>query len=190
MKYLALGAALATLAACTVPATGGQPMPKMTFAHLKPIPVSVYAVNVHKMDGKTEGDFIVDPMTLAEDYARSRFMATGGDGTLEVIIEEASVTKATEESPNNVARLFNVGSMDKYDVVVRMRLEHIASGGNVAYGKTLSARRLLSITEHASVAEREKHEIEGLEKMFSELDKAVHQTVTEGMRIASPTGSY
>jgi hypothetical protein len=64
-----------------------------------------------------------------------------------------------------------------------MRLEHISPSGTVLYGNTIKAQRTMNITEHASVAEREQHELEGMEKLFADLDAQVVQVVTTGMHL-------
>lgn len=182
--YLLLASVACILPACVAdPGPGGVPPAHMTFAHLQPLSVHVRSVDIVNAAGGTEGDFVYDPMNATQDYIKSRFAPQGMQETLAVTIEEASVRKAEKPSGNNVARFFNVGGHEIYNVTLRLRFEHKDEGGRVLYGKVLTGRRKMEIDEHASVAKREKHEMEGLGILFRDMDREITHLVMEDMRL-------
>jgi hypothetical protein len=162
----------------------GKPVAQMTFANYTSLPLAVAAVNIEtRPAGTMEGNFIMDPQIAAQNYLRARLSAQGGEGSLRAVIEEASVRKGTRESSDRVAQFLNVGGQDVFSVLLKVRFEHVGSAGNVITGKVLTARRLLHISEHASVSDREEYMLEGLEAMFSDLDREVQVLMMHDMRI-------
>ncbi len=95
--------------------------------------------------------------------------------------ERTDVTRRFEKAGNSAADYMNIGGQDVYDVKVKIRLEHVSERGNVLYGNTISARRVMKISEHTSIAERERHQLEGLEALFADLDRQVTKTVVQDM---------
>jgi hypothetical protein len=158
-------------------------IPQLTFANLRALPINVRAVNSHALPGTTKGDFVLDPLNETRVYLKSRFMPQGAATTLQVTIEQASVIQAKQESSNKYARFFEVGGADVYDLRIRMRFEHVDEEGRLLYGQVLDGRRQMHISEHASVAEREQHQAEGLESLFRDMDREVQDLVINKMRL-------
>lgn len=168
----------------STPSPEGKPLPQMTFAHVEPLPVNVAAVEVAgQPDPYFEADFVVSPYNAARNYLGRRFRAGGYDGTLRLAVQSAKVTRSYAKSTQPVAGFLEVGGHDVYQVEMVIRLEHIGPSGHVLYGKTLTAKRAMNITEHASIAERERHQLESMEAMFSDLDPEVRRIVFEEMRL-------
>ncbi len=183
-KHKILGfAALSVLAACS---TGeGLPQADITFQHLQPMPVNVRNVETGVQPGNEANGFVISPTTASERYLSSRFRAAGGQGTLRARMEEVTVRHVYAPAKGKVAGYLNVGGHDVYDVKVVLRLEHAGESGAVLYGNTLKAQRTMNITEHASIAEREKFQMEGLEKLFADLDRQVVRVVLTDMRLGA-----
>ena len=165
--------------------SNGMPQPEMTFQHLQPLPVNVARIETDVRSGTEVSDFAVSPVTASERYLSSRFNAVGGNGTLRAVMEEVTVRHVYSPSKGNVTKYLNVGGHDVYDVKLVLRLEHISDSGTVLYGNTIKAQRTMNITEHASVAEREKHEMEGMEKLFTDLDQQVVRIIMTEMRLGA-----
>jgi hypothetical protein len=182
-KRYVLLASVAVIAACV----SAPPVPPQTakglFAHMQPVPVNVSSVNVKVFENKTGGDFISDPAAVAEDYVKTRFKPQGLYNAIDVTVEEATVRRATKEGDSKVEKFFGVGGAEIYNIVLRVRFDYVESGGRVIYGKVFTARRQMTVSEHASVAEREQFEIDGLKKMFNELDASVQRTVMQEMNL-------
>ncbi len=182
-KRFVLLASVATLVSCvSAPPVPPQSANQM-FANLQQVPINVSAVNVHIVENKTGGDFISDPAAVTENYVRSRFRPQGMTNSLEVTVEEATVTRATKQGDSKVEKWLNVGGADIYNILLRVRFDYFESNGRLVYGRVFTARRQMTVSEHASVAEREQFEVEGLKKMFNELDAGVQRTVTQDMNL-------
>jgi hypothetical protein len=181
MKRIFLTALFVILAACTNDVA--QPMPQMTFAQLQPIPINVNAVNVSIGHSSSAGDFIANPAQVTQNYLKARFAPGGPAGALNVVVEDASVVKLEQPSSNTAMRWMNVGGMDVYNLILRIRFDYAGGPGSRSYGQVFNVRRQINVSEHASIAERERHQLLSLEKMFDELDPAVRKVVLQDMRL-------
>ena len=163
----------------------GKPLPRLTFAHLAPLKVNVGRVDI--VDASA-GDplpvgFVADPARVAQRYFGSRFEAAGTHGTLFVRLEEASVAHEFVPSVEKIARAFKVGGADRYTVRVRMLLEHRDERDRLLYSQAVTGMRVMNISEYASPAEREAHQMQGLETLFREIDNKIPDMVLHGMGI-------
>lgn len=181
MKRFLAFSSVAVLVACSGGA--GLPHADVTFQHLQPMPVNVANVETNVNEGKEVDGFVISPSGTAEKYLSSRFNAVGSEGTLRATVDEVTVRHVYNASKGKVTGYLNVAGHDVYDVKVVLRLEHISPGGTVLYGNTIKAQRTMNITEHASIAEREQHQMEGLEKLFADLDQQVVRIILTDMRI-------
>lgn len=175
--------AVLLLAGCANNVGSGQPVAQMTFAHLQPIPINVNAINVQIEEARTGGEFVTDPVVAAENYFKSRYVPQGAQDQMLITIEEATVRRGQKKASGKMAQFFDVGGQDVYNVNLRLRVEHVDAQSNRLYGKVFKAWREMNITEHASVAERERHELAGLEKMFNDLDREIAHMVVEDMHL-------
>lgn len=168
--------AVLSLAACSsVPA--GKPLRTLTFAHLQPIPINVGEIKTHNATEEIPGVFVISPYTAIQDYLHARFAPGGYDGTLEGVIEDAAVVHSYEQSTSGTGRFLNVGGFDVYDMNVNLRLSHLDRSGGMIMSTTINARRVVKVSEHASIAEREKRQFEGMKSLFTDLDNAVQHAV-------------
>src|SRR5262245_18607735 len=181
-RFLAF-ASLAILAACS---TGeGLPQAELTFQHIQPMPVMVRDIETDVLNSTDADGFVMSPETAAERYLSTRFRADGTEGTLRAVMQDITVRHVYDPSKGNVTGYLGVAGHDGYAVNAVLRLEHVSDSGTVLYGNTIMAQRTMNITEHASVAERERHQLEGLEKLFADLDKEVVKTVLTDMRLGT-----
>jgi hypothetical protein len=179
-KFLAF-ASVAVLAACS---TGeGLPVADMTFQHLQATPVMVRTVEMDVRNATSADGFAINPEAAAERYLENRFRADGTEGTLRAVMEEITVRHVYNPSKGGMKDFLDIAGHDVYAVNAVMRLEHLSERGTVLYGNTIRAQRTMNITEHASIAEREQHQLEGMEKLFADLDQQVVKTVLSDMRI-------
>lgn len=158
-------------------------MPGITFAHIRPIPISVGALRTNSDAESITESFIVSPHEVMEKYLQSRFMPKGFSGTLQAVIEEAQVNHSYEGSGSKVGSFLDVGGLDVYDMSIRVRLEYVGADDQLIQGSVLSARRIMKVSEHASIAERERRQFMGIEAMFGDLDEQVKQIVLKDMQL-------
>ena len=147
--------------------------------------MNVATVDTHVERGNEAEGFVISPTEASRRYLSSRFQAAGGQGTLRAVMQESTVRHVYNASKGKVAGYLNVAGHDVYDVKLVLRLEHISERGTVLYGNTIKAQRTMNITEHASVAEREQHQLEGMEKLFADLDRQVVHIVASDMRLGT-----
>lgn len=183
-KFVLLLVFMAGLSACTTSiGREGKPMPVLTFENLQPLAINVRSMNVQSGEPRTYQNFVVSPSFALENYLQQRFTAQGMNDALRVIVEDASVEIGHQDSDKGVARYMGVAGFDVFDVNIKLRLEHVDHTGHIFYGTTLSARRVIKVSEHASITEREKHQLEGMEEMFRQLDDGVQKIVLQDMRL-------
>jgi hypothetical protein len=153
--------------------TDGKPPPDLTFQNVIPVNLPVSDINVERASGYNAAtnatSFVVPFSDKIESYVRRKMQAMGGDKRLRVIIEDASVKEHFQPSDNKVAGFLDVAGFTVYDLslVMNVRAED-SYGGNK--GVRLKLGRTIKVSEHASVAERELRQTEGVEALFRELD--------------------
>lgn len=167
--------------------TNGKPLPQITFSHLSPLELNVEQVNIDELnmpDTPLPSGFVFDPASMAQSYLESRFHAVGvRGGALYARVKSMSLTHEYIPSEYKVTNFLGVEGVDRYRVDLEITLEHRNSSGRVVYGNTLAAKRTMNISEHVSLAERERHEMEGLEAMFHEIDIEVKKIILQDMSL-------
>jgi hypothetical protein len=120
-------AALA-LSGCINEMTLGKPLPKMDYQHILPVYVATGAVDVVNQfhptaeDDQAASAFPTRPENALNHYAENRLKANGYEGTLQFVIEDASVKHSIAPPDNKVLQFVNIGNQDRYDVSVKVKL--------------------------------------------------------------------
>ena len=179
-----LAVVILALGACSsMPHPEGKPLPGMTFSHLKALGLNVAArdISVQPTDNQARFSQNLDEMT--EIYLTQKLHPQGERGKVVAALDESSIVVVEENSPNAAADFFGIGGFDVYKVAVKLRLEHYDDAGNLVYGTVVNAHRGIKISEHASIAEREHTQFEGLEQLFLMLDQRVNKILIQDMEI-------
>ncbi len=166
-----------------MPSPAGKPVAAATFDHIRPKPVNVRSIALEVKPQTQSAPFFQPVSAAAESYFRTRFSARGAKDSLKVTVEQADVTQGYENSTQKVTNFMGVGGFDVYNLIVQVRLEHMDEQGYIRHGRVVTARRHIKISEHASLAEREQRQLEGMEALFGELDKQVENVVLEDMKL-------
>lgn len=125
--------------------------------------------------------------TAVKNYALNRFHAAGVDGVLHVVIEEASVFMAHEESPSAIASWVGAGSRDRYTAVVKLRLFRESSSiGPGAMGTALRAERSVAMPADISLDERDERLREFTTELLADLDKAATESIAGPLQMSAP----
>lgn len=173
-----------SLSACAIqPNPAGKPLPMITFQHLQKLPISVGMLKTSSEATGVSEAFIISPHDAMRDYMHARFVPKGFSGELQAVIEQADVQHSYEASGSKVGSFLDVGGLDAYAMSIRMRLEYIGEDGGVIHGSVLNAKRVVKVSEHASIAEREKRQLEGAEGLFVDLDEQIRAIVLDQMRL-------
>jgi hypothetical protein len=162
----------------------GAPQPKITFSHLQAIPLSVGMLNTEDAkDAFITESFVVSPYAALREYLPTRFRPNGFNGSLKATIEDASIRHRFETSDEKFNKMLNVGGIDTYDMTILLRLEHIGNDKNLKYGTILTVRRVVRVSEHASIVERERAQLRTMDALFSDLDREILRVVLSDMKL-------
>ena len=172
------------LAGCSTAGTDAPHIPTLTFAQVRSSPINVARITVRNEALASEQPFVVSPQGALETYLNRRFSAQGFEGELRGVIEEAQVTQGYKPSDSKVGKFFEVAGAEEYNVVIRVRLEHADNTGLMRYSNVLTLRRVIRVSEHSSIEERERRQLEGLEILFQDLDREAGRIVLTDMKLA------
>lgn len=177
----AFGVCSLALTGCLMPsANDGMPLAQMTFDHIKPYPVYIASYEAVPFSGHVSlpQGFVTDPARLVGDYFAHRFEASGHQGKMRSVIESASVKHTVEGSDNNVGNFLGLGKKDHYRIDVVVNLQAFGVGANEIKEVRLKAHRDIYISEHVSLVEREKAQMEGMDSLIDDLDTAVRNVLS------------
>ncbi len=174
IALLCLSLSVIAVGACTShPSPEGKPMPGMTFNHLGPMKLKVAEV-LHAESMAANNAFPIDFSVPLDDYLKlyinRRFQPFGGTETLTITAEDVQVVHTLKDSESGMANFIGVAKVDSYavTVVINMSLEDKHTGS--LRGRRFTAKRVINVSEHASIAEREKRQMEGIEALFANID--------------------
>lgn len=165
----------------------GKPLPDFNFQYIEKIPVQVGAVEAlnryggNKLRDDLGDQYAVSPDQTLQRFLDSRFQPQAMRGRLVLEIQEASVFRFEEDSKNRVAQWLDVAGYEEYLLTLSVNVRAIDIPGYKELSKVLTAQRKIKFSEHASVAEREYHQFEALEKAIKDMDTALQRVVKEEM---------
>lgn len=186
-QYLLLSLCVFTTA-CTSPSIGHR-LPDITFQHLKPITVDVADVSYVNKAGNVSkpDDFYMNVPFLVESYIQQRYKAGfQNQNSLKFELEKVNVSYVQEGSENDFARLLNVAKHDKYRVFMTIHMIHDDISKGVIKGQRINVERIMSISEHVSLDERERRQMAGMEELFIQMDAAIIETLRDEFGIVDP----
>lgn len=184
MRRLSVLMVMLVLGACSsMPHPAGKPLPSMTFSHLKALGLSVATKDISVQPTDNQARFSQNLDEMMEIYLTQKLNPRGEQGKVVAALDESSIVLVNENSPNAAADFFGLGGADIYKVMIKLRLEHYNDAGDLVYGTVVNAHREIKISEHASIAEREHTQFEGLEQLFLMLDQRVNKILLQDMKI-------
>jgi hypothetical protein len=168
------------LAACEtdVPA---RTFPEIGFAHQMPINIDVASVEVENKPEPPSGtaaivqELPVTPATVAERWARQRLHPVGQRGKAIVRIEKASVVEEKLKKTEGIRGAFVTDQTERYIGELQMSVTVVDDRGQAT--ARAEARRVRSVPEDASLADREKLWFELVEHLAREVDSVLEQQV-------------
>lgn len=177
MKKLLTFSSLIVLCACS--SNSGKPLPKSTFAHMNSLFLNVQAVNsiddtFENANAPIPDHFYAPVRGMFKNYVDTRFHADGmGERILDIQLEKYDVVYKQKASENSMANFVGVARMDEYTVEMHVNLTVSNPSTGEMKGRRIKVKRIMNIVEHASIAEREQHQMLGVEAMFAELDSSI-----------------
>lgn len=165
----------------------GQPLAQMTFDHVKPFPVYVASyepVNLYAgVKQKRPVGFVSNPSELIFDYLGSRYEAAGNQGKLKIEIADVLINHAVVESDNSVGSLIGLGKRDHYHVKAHINITGLGIDHTEIRKQNLIVSRNIYISEHVSLVERERLEMQALDSMIDDLDIALRRVLKDQFNI-------
>jgi hypothetical protein len=154
--------------------------PDIGFLHKQPYKLDVATIEVEKQPPSSEPDSIVHelPVSLsavAEKWARQRLTAAGTNGTAIVRIVKATVVEEELAKTGGIRGAFTTDQTERYtgDLAISLSLTNDHGQGNVQ----ASARKIRTIAEDATLAEREKLWFDMVETLAREVDDEMDRQI-------------
>jgi len=185
-KYLLIGTVL-LLTACTQnPQPLGKPLPVLTYQHLnayKPYGGGVMVQQTYeetKKSLKVANEFPIQPTTLLQKYAHSRFDRYQRPIKLIFNVQKAALKKKSDT--DNIIGFLSGAAENYYLLDVFITLTPIDNGHIASEPFTIDLKRELYLPQRLSLAEREFRQFEFLEQAMSDIDKVVTEFYETRMR--------
>jgi hypothetical protein len=158
-RVILCAAAVALLSACQ----SAPPAPKVeqaNFAAFPPIVLDVARVDVtdnsRRPPGSVDAHIPVPPAEGVKQWARARLQAAGRDGSVRVIIKEASIVESSLAKTGGVKGVFTNDQTLRYDARVAVEITaEKASADGLRAATQASATRFITLPENTSLAGRE-----------------------------------
>lgn len=186
-KLTLVGLAATVLAACQAPPPA-PPLAEIGFANLPPIQLAVGAVEV--IDEYTpplraphvEHEMPISPAAAANRWADQRLRAVGGPGRARVIISDASVVETKLPVESGVRGTFTTNQSARYDAKVHVRVEIRNERGFTDAFAEAGAARSRTISETASVYDRDKLFTDLVAGLMSDLNAQLEANIASFLR--------
>lgn len=167
------------LAGCETPVPA-RSFPDIGFLHKAPYKLDVATIEVEKQppvpqDGKTVHELPVTLDTVAEKWAQQRLTAAGQNGTAIVRIEKATIVEEKLAKTGGIRGAFTTDQTERYigDLEMSVSLSNDRGQGTVK----ASAKKIRTIAEDATLAEREKLWFEMVERLARDVDEQMDQQI-------------
>lgn len=180
LKTICIAAAMALLLAGCETNVPARSFPDIGFLHKAPYKLDVAKIEVEKQTPAPEaGSIVFDlPVTLtavAEKWARQRLTAVGTNGTAVVKIEKATMVEENLKKTGGLRGVFTTDQTQRYtaDLAISISLSNDHGQGTVQ----ASARKIRTIAEDATLAEREKLWFDMVETLAREVDDEMDRQI-------------
>jgi hypothetical protein len=179
------GLAVPLLSAC------GTPPPPATHAdlrwtHLPPITLAVQDIRVETTyqppgrDPNVEHLMPLPPETAIRTWVADRIRTSGvGIYSLRVVIEEASVIEVPLQTTQGVKGFFTTEPDLRYEAKATVVVQLVRADGSVEVQTRQTAWRTKSISEKASLAEREQAWFSLVEELMQDLNPALESGIRQ-----------
>ncbi|TVR79649.1 MAG: hypothetical protein EA405_12340 [Rhodospirillales bacterium] len=173
---------LLAMQGCTYPVQR-QRLPDITFEHQAPLVLDVAEIRITSSHGPgasphhVENRVPVPPEAVLRRWARDRLNAAGRSGTARFEITEASVVRTELPRTGGLRGLFTEDQSERYDAVAAATLEILDQHGlRLAYVQT-RAERSRSVSERATLDERDRVRFEMIETLMREFDAEMEKAM-------------
>ncbi len=174
-------AAVLAVAACTTQDPPSRTFAELRWTHKQPLTIAaqgdaggpeiVQGFTPPLRDPHVEHLMPLPPHKAIATWARDRLRTTGvGDKTLRVVIHDASVTETVLDTKGGVSGFFTDEPESKYDARVDVEVQLVNPDGSIDRRNRVTGWRTKSISERASLADREAAWFAMTEALMNDLD--------------------
>lgn len=187
LKKLTMLCAALCVVSCANVTPPQRPVPEFDYAKYPPVLLDVSMIQVNDyiptmQNGHVEHLMPTPLPSAAGEWARTRFKAVGNTGTAFITIRDASVVGSSLDRTSGIKGVFTIDQAERYDgvLVVEMRIEgrEPEPNGN----GVVKVERSQTISEDASLQQRDKLWTTMSEKMISDLDAATQRMIGNRLR--------
>ena len=159
----------------------GKPLPDLNFSRMNAESVYVRDYRVeplaeHLRSALPQG-FVIDPSKATYDYFQRRYKSAGTQGEFRISVISASADYAALPSDHAISNFIDVAKKDRYTINVVLRLESFGVGGFVTQKQDIRSTQSVTLSEHASLAERERLQVESVHELILRLDHEVQKAL-------------
>jgi hypothetical protein len=175
-------AAVLLLGACDTP-PHREPFPELTYQYLPLIRLDVARIEIVEAypkasdPARVEEDFPTPPGEAAAHWGRDRLQAAGPDGVARFIVLEASVTDVPLPRTTGLAGVVTNDQSDRYDAVLKVRLEVENRGGGQTGLVTAEARETATAAEDMTLNERERLWFEMTHRLMDRINAELERQI-------------
>lgn len=172
-----LAASLCLLITACSPAPQPAAIQPIDFSHKPKIALAVSEIRVVEnyqsplKSPNAEHLFPTSPASAVKTWASQRLLASGSNGLLEVVIDDASVIEKELPKTEGVRGMFTDDQAERYDARLRVTLRLYTGERAIADAEgNVSIVRARSIHEKATLAEREQFYQQIVRDMMTQFD--------------------
>jgi hypothetical protein len=177
-----LPAASLALSACELTPPSGT-FPELTYSHLTPLRFDVASVEVEQAyqplseAPNVELLFPVRPGEAAANWGRDRLQAVGASGRMRYIVREAPVIETALETKGGLTGVVTRDQSERYEARLTIEVEILDDGGRMEGSAMARVARSITVTENATLHEREEVWYELTQKLMNDMNTQLEDTL-------------
>jgi len=186
-------ASVLALSACASPSDTRPPV-DLNFMQMSAVPLSVGTVQVLNASVPSAAPKNIAlknaaPEVALERYAAQRLKAAGGQGTLNFIIQQASIT-SQEVLPegNGWKDKLELGKPTEHTVIMKVGIDLVGVPGQPEMKSAYSLERKLTVPAQASLEDRDWQINNLIASMVKDMDSSVLKGLNENMHVVIGPG--
>lgn len=185
LLLIAVAAAL-PFAACA-PVQKNTTPADLSFSQLQRLELNVGGVQVINQAQPTSNPRVQPGAALAR-YANRRLQAVGGEGTLNFVIQQASLKSQEGETAGDWTDAFLLSKPMEYTVTMRVGLDLVGRSTRPDIRSAFTLERKKQLAAGASLADRDRELNKLIEAMVRDVDPAVQRALADNMKILVAKG--
>jgi len=170
------------LSACELTPPGGD-FPELTYSHLTPLRFDVASVEVEQAyrpsseAPNVELLFPVRPDQAAANWGRDRLQAVGASRRMRYIVREAPVIETALETKSGLTGAVTRDQSERYEARLTVEVEILGDGGRMEGSATARVTRSVTVTENATLHEREEVWYGLTQKLMNDMGTQLEDTL-------------